>query len=197
MARNYSTAFTETIENITLGAGVVIKNIDEVDEEIVAVTTDGVQLIVERNWVQIPLDDVPAGAIGTSRISGYKVNLKFSTYNTGLEKLALALPEAKFDSVGRTLKIGSMTDISADKYLTNIACLGPDSAGVSKMIKLFNALNVGNITIHRKPADESDGGGAKLEFDFQAHFDPSKITEVNGKIDYGDLLEIAEVEVLP
>lgn len=160
---------TQQIENIMIDTGVVYVNYGEVSEAILAPTRGGSSFVVEQDVRVIERDGALGKEKGLRRVVTENAMLTVRLMDFSAENLKKALAGSVLASskVTGTLD-GSIADA---EYLTNVALVGTTLGGDNVVIKLYNAMADGGLTIDTTDKDES-----VFEVVFAGHRDPTDYT---------------------
>lgn len=173
------------IDSVQIDYGMLFTNYGLADQKQLGPTRGGGEFSATKNIRNIEFDGQLGPTMGMQVIDEIGATLKCTVLDTSLETLAVGLPQATYDAVGKVIKNGIGGPIPTAKYLKNITMFAKTVGGNYKKITLFNALNEGDIGIKAQPKGEGE-----VALEFVAHWDATKDPAE------GDLYTIEDVDAI-
>lgn len=165
--------------DLLLGEGIVYINYGEAGEAIIGATRDGSKYEEEKVIRTMQYDGAYGKTKGLRRYERRVPRLIVNFLKLSYVNLAYGFPGMTVTDKGDYHEIIFDLEIADADYLTNIAFIGQTHEGKAVYIKIFNALNDGNVGLNFKEKDEVVG-----EMQYTGHYDPTTPTTCPCEIDY-------------
>jgi hypothetical protein len=158
----------QQLENIQIDYGVVYNNYGETDTKQIGPSRGGGEFKATASIRDIEYDGAKGKTKGMQVVDSVDAVLSVTILDTSLEAMALAMPWATYDSVGKTLTCdkASIGVITTSKYLKNTTMFCKTAKGEYRKITLFNTLAENEFSLAAKPKAEGE-----IALEIYAHWD--------------------------
>lgn len=158
----------QQLENIQIDYGIVYNNYGETDSKKMGPSRGGGEFKATATIRDIEYDGSLGKTKGTQVVESIEALLSVTILDTSIESMAIAMPWATYDSVGKTItcekaNIGLLGD---EKYLKNTTMFCKTAKGEYRKITLYNTLAESEFSLSAKPKAEGE-----IALEIYAHWD--------------------------
>jgi hypothetical protein len=168
------------IEKIQIDEGVIVLDYGETTERPLAPCRGGGEFTATATLRDIEFDGRNGKTAGLQPIEEQAASLKVTTICMSQENLKLAMPFARIEGDGKTIKNPKMGVPESSDYLKNVTMFCRTLDGEYKKIVVYNAMHEGGISA--KAVQKAEG---ELALEFAAHYTVDDLD--------GDLWQITDV----
>lgn len=156
------------LENVQIDYGVVYNNHGETDAKKLGPSRGGGEFKVTAAMRDIEYDGMNGKTKGAQVIESVDAVLSVTILDSSIEAMAIAMPWATYDSVGKTItcKKEDIGLIASTKYMKNTTMFCKTTKGEYRKITLFNTMAENDFTLAAKPKAEGE-----IALEIYAHWD--------------------------